>query len=123
MAEACPKCGAAEREAGGVGEGSEDRLWECGRLHRVIDGRVWDMIETEECRRRQLAQRDERIKELESGLAALAPVVRAAERVVGAYGRGPLAGRLGLDLHHDTNGLIGAFCALTPEQRARLEEP
>lgn len=62
-----------------------------------------------------------RIKELESGLAALAPVVRAAARVVGAYGRGPLAGRLGLDLHHDTNGLIGAFCALTPEQRARVE--
>lgn len=69
---------------------------------------------------RRIAALEARIKELESGLAALAPVVRAAARVVGAYGRGPLAGRLGLDLHHDTNGLIGAFCALPADLLERM---
>ena len=122
----CPKCGAGVRPWCDESPATEDRLFWCGRLERVIKGRMWDVIESETCLRRQLAQRDERnaalearIKELESGLAALAPVVRAAG-VLSEEGQT-------LDTRptwvERAWAVIYAFRALTPEQRARLEEP
>lgn len=118
----CPGCGAEVRE-----DYPNYRRFECMTLEFDAFGPIqYELRESADCLRRQLAQRDERnaalearIKELESGLAALAPVVRAAG-VLSEEGQT-------LDTRptwvERAWAVIYAFRALTPEQRARLEEP
>lgn len=77
----CPGCGAAVRE-----DYPNYRRFECMTLEFDAFGPIqYELRESADCLRRQLAQRDERnaalearIKELEADLAATAPVVRAA---------------------------------------------
>lgn len=80
------------------------------------------------CLRAALAQRDERIKELESDLAALRPIVRAAMRHYASWDRSPheMAEHDALEHHwHNAEGgcqICKAARALTPEQKARILE-
>ena len=75
----CPGCGAAARQRCDESEPTEDRLFWCGRLERVIKGRMWDVIESETCFRRQLAQRDERNAALEARALRMERALRTIE--------------------------------------------
>ena len=123
MSEPCPWCGAAEK-----------RRYQCDEDEIIVMGCGTECYVSQEddqlypdggdlshdCLRRQLAQRDERIKELKTDLAALAPVVRAAVRYLLAREQRKASRGITPMMAAALGDLIAAVRALPADVRERL---